>query len=51
MFSNVIALGYCGIILIREGLIFEACQTFTGSWGRNFVDRMVAEKWEGGGGG
>ena len=27
------------------GSILEVCQIFTGSWGRNFVDRLVGEKW------
>ena len=29
------------------GSIFEVCNIFTGSWGRNFVDRLVEEKCRG----
>ena len=35
---------------VGGGPIFEIFQILTGTWGRNFVDRLVGEKWRGGGG-
>ena len=30
------------------GVNFRGLSNFTDSWGRNFVDRLVGEKWGGG---